>query len=232
MAFADEIHALRDRSLTELAAIHDYFTDTKMAWWVVDRMVQAGRKFTVRNVATGTVTDESELTEKARGYVTRYLAEATFQQFVAIFENYFFDLLRLWLTAFPRSLGEKELRFKDVLAAPDKESITRTVVDKELIEIAYERPTEWFAYLETRTRIGCPSPPDIERLAEAKAARDVLAHNRGIANKIYGAKAGKAARYTEGERVEIPEAYHRETWELLRKLIADLSNAAATKFAS
>lgn len=80
-------------------------------------------------------------------------------------------------------------------------------------------------------RLGCPSAADIDRIGEAKASRDVLAHNRGIANRIYEAKAGKAARFTDGQRVEIPEAYHREMWELLRKLIADLSNAAATKFA-
>lgn len=47
--------------------------------------------------------------------MAEYLAEATFQQFVAIFENFFFDLLRLWLLAYPRSLADKELRFKDVL---------------------------------------------------------------------------------------------------------------------
>ena len=230
MSLAAEIRSLRDRSLAELTAVHDYFTDTQMAWWIVDRVVQEGRKFTVRNVTTGTVTEESELTEKAQAYVTKYLAEATFQQFVSIFENFFFDLLRLWLLAYPRSLADKELRFKDVLEAPDLESVALAVVDRELNEIAYQRPREWFAYLESRMRLGSPSA-DIDRIGEAKASRDVLAHNRGIANRIYETKAGKAARFTDGQRVEIPEAYYRQTWELLRQLIADLSNAAATKFA-
>lgn len=52
------------------------------------------------------------------------LAEATFQQFIAIFENYFFDLLRLWLMAYPQSLVGKKVDFKAILDAPDKDAIT------------------------------------------------------------------------------------------------------------
>jgi hypothetical protein len=35
MALADDIRALRDRALAELAAAHDYSTDTKMSWRIV-----------------------------------------------------------------------------------------------------------------------------------------------------------------------------------------------------
>ena len=231
MALADDIRALRDRALAELTAAHDYYTDTKMAWQVVDKVIRAGNKFTIRNMTTGTVTREAQLAAKARGYVAEYLAEATFQQFVSVFENFYFDLLRLWLMTYPQSLGDKELRFKNVLEAADKEAVTLHIVNKELNEIAYERPKEWFSYLETRARLGRPSPMEVERLSETKASRDVLAHNRGVANKIYESKAGNAARYKDGERVEIPEHYHRETWELIRKVITDLSDAAAAKFA-
>ena len=229
MALADNIRALRDRALAELTAAHDYYMDTKVAWRVVRRVIRAGHKITIRNMTTGTVTQESQLAAKARAYVAENLAEATFQQFVSIFENYFFDLLRLWLQAYPQSLGEKELRFKNVLEAADKEAVTLYMVNKELNEIAYERPKEWFVYLEARARLGCPAAAEIERIGEAKASRDVLAHNRGIANKTYESKAGKAARYSDGQRVEIPEHYHRETWELIRKVVTDLSNAAAAK---
>jgi len=57
----------------------------------------------------------------------------------------------------------------------------------------------------------------------------VFVHNRGIASKTYEAKAGKIARYKDGQRIDIPEHYHRETWELIRKVITDISNAAIAK---
>lgn len=231
MALVDDVRALRDRPLAELTAAHDYYTDTKMAWQIVQKVIRAGHRITIRNMTTGTVTQEAQLAAKARDYVAEDLAEATFQQFVSIFEYFFFDLLRLWLMAYPQSLGGKVLEFKNVLEAPDKDAVTFYVVSKVLNEIAYERPKEWFAYLEARARLGCPTTAEIEQIGEAKASRDILAHNRGVANRIYESKAGKAARYTDGQRIEISERYHRETWELIRKVITDLSDTAAAKIA-
>ncbi len=116
-----------------------------------------------------------------------------------------------------------------MLDAPDKEAVTLHVVNHELNEIAYERLADWFKYLEGRMKLGCPSAEDIDRLAEAKASRDVLAHNRGVANKVYLAKAGRFARCREGDRLDVPDPYHRETWTLVRKVVAELADAAAAK---
>lgn len=115
------------------------------------------------------------------------------------------------------------------MEAPDKDAITLLVVNKVLYEIGFDRPTAWFAYLEEKAKLGCPTPDEIARIAEAKASRNVLAHNQGVASKIYQEKAGKLARYQEGERIDIPENYHRETWELIRKVVNDASDAATVK---
>jgi hypothetical protein len=231
MALVDEIRELRDRALAELTAAHDYYTDTKTAWQVVHKYIRLGNTFTSTSTTTGTVTQESQLAAKARGYVTVYLAEATFQQFVAVFENFFVDFLRAWLMAFPRSLGDKELRFRDVLDAQDLEAVKLGVVNKALNEITYERPKEWFAYLDSRVQLGCPSKLEIERIGEAKASRDILAHNRGIANKIYESKAGTLARFKDCQQLDIPEVYHQEVWTLVCKVITDVSDAAIAKCA-
>lgn len=229
MALAEDIRLLRDRVLADLNAAHDYYTDTKAAWRIVHKVVQAGHTFSIRNMTTGTVTTQADLASKSRGYVVEQLAEATFQQFVSIFENYFVDLLRLWLMAYPQNLLTKKVDLKDVLDAPDKDAITLLVVNKELIEILYKRPADWFAYLEARAKLGCPIQNDIDRIAEAKASRDVLVHSRGVASQIYESKAGSLARYKVGQRIDIPEHYHRETWELIHKLVTDISNAAIAK---
>lgn len=229
MGLADEIKSLCDRVLNDLNAAHDYYTDTKIAWSIVARAIAEGRTFSIRNMTTGTVTTHVELAGKSRGYVAEQLTEATFQQFITIFENFFFDLLRLWLTAYPQSLGAKTVEFRRILDAPDKAAITLQVVNHELNEVMYKRPADWFAYLEGKANLGCSTPDEIAKIAEVKASRDVLVHNRGVANKTYESKAGNLARYKDGQRIDIPEHYHRETWELLRKVITDISNAAIAK---
>jgi len=229
MALPDDVRLLRDRVLTDLASAHDYYADTKSAWRVVDDVIATGYTLTVRNTVTGTVTTQTDLAVKARGYVAEQLTGATFQQFISLFENFYFDLLGLWLTAYPQSLGKKMVEFKTVLDLPDKDAITQLVVRKELNEVLYERPTEWFAYLEDKAKLGYPSANEIARIAEAKATRDVLVHNRGIANKTYELKAGSLARFKDGDTIDIPEDYHRETWELICKVVADVANAAIAK---
>ena len=116
-----------------------------------------------------------------------------------------------------------------MLEAPDKDAITELVVDRELNDIAYKRPAGWFAYLEERTKLGLPATDDIERLAEAKATRDALVHNRGVAGKSYESKAGRYSRHTEGERIDILDDYHRAIWDRLRRVVTEICDAAIAK---
>ena len=229
MPLTDDLRQLRDRALTDLNDAHDYYADTKLAWRIAGRAIATGRTFTVRNRTTGTVTTQTVLAAKARRYIRRQLVEATFNQFVSTFETYLVDLLRLWLTAHPESLGGKKVDFKTVLEAADKDAVTAAVVGRELNEVSYERPAGWFACLEQRVALGCPSAEQIERVAEAKATRDVLVHNRGMANRTYLVKAGRLARYDEGERVDVPGPYHQQTWGLFRDVVAATSAAAIAK---
>ncbi len=229
MPLADDIRGLKDRVLADLRDAHDYFADSTLAWATVQKDIAAGAAIANHNVVTGTVTTPVELLNKSRRYITEYLAESTFQQFITIFENFLFAFLRLWLQAYPQSLKKKQIDFEGVLDAPDKDAIILLFINKELNEVLYKRPSDWFTYLEDKVKLGYPTPAEIERFAEAKASRDVLAHYQGIANKTYTFKAGPLARYKEGDRIDIPEPYHREVWELLCKITADIAVAAAAK---
>jgi hypothetical protein len=229
MALADDIRSLRDRVLADLNAAHDYYHDTVFAWGAVQDLIAAGTIPTFQNAVTGTVTTPADLAIKSHRYVIAQLMQATFQQFISIFESFFFDFLRLWLMAYPRSLSGKKVDIRAILDAPDKDAIVLLIVNKELNEVLYERPAAWFTYLEDKVKLGCPTTDEIDRIAEAKASRDVLMHNRGVAGKAYESKAGRFARYKEGEKLDIPAPYHRQTWDLFRKVVADISNAALTK---
>ena len=202
MSLADDIGGLQKRALTDLTAAHDYYMDTKIAWRIVQKFVKAGYKINMNNSTTGTVTTEAGITAKSRSYVTRELAEATFQQFVSIFEHAFFDLLRLWLMAYPQSLGAKELLFKTVWDAQDKDAIKLHVVNKELNEMSYERPRDWFKYLEGRVKLGCPTPDEIDRIGEAKAghygsqSRDRQCDLHGKSGQVCPVHGGTSPRHS------------------------------------
>ncbi len=229
MTLIDEITLLRNACLSSLDASHNYYAHTKGAWRLVQQMVWQGHKGTIRNQATGNTVDETELAGLAQEYVTGYLASATFQHFVSLFEQFAFDFLRIWLTEYPGALSENQLEFRNVLDAADKSEIIAAVVQKEVHRLSYKRIDKWFAYLEEIAGLGCPNLDQIQRLAEIKASRDALVHNNGIANSIYVGKSKSLARFVDGARLELPQNYHRDSWQLIRQVVADMADAGINK---
>ena len=229
MALADDVRELAGRSLAALDAGHDYFTFTKRAWRLLQNEIIAGRTLKFRNVSTGTDATEQEILRRSRHYTKTYLISSTFQHFVSLFEDFFFDLLRHWLIAYPGSLSKKQLEFGTVLKAADKGVIVANVVDRELNELKYERLADWFAYLERLTKLGCPTADEILQLAEIKASRDILVHNKGVTNFTYIEKSGNRARFKDGDPLELPEGYHRASWDIIKKVIGDVADAVVLK---
>jgi hypothetical protein len=229
MALLDNVQQLRDETLSALNASHNYYVHTQIAWRLFQQMVRQGHRFTIRNQATGDTVDEAELSQLAQPYVTSYLASATFQHFVSLFEQFVFRLARLWLIEYPGSLSGKELKLRLVLESSNKDEIVAAVVEREVHGLAYQRVVDWFSYLEKLANFGCPNQDEIERLAEIKASRDVLVHNNGVANSVYVEKSMGRARFGEGERLELPEHYHRDSWQLIKDVVTAISEAAINK---
>ena len=232
MPLADQIRDLADRIRADLRAVHDYREHAKASWHLVQMVAERGYRFGVRNRVTGTFINSTDLAALSQNYVAGYLTESVFQHLVSFFEDFVFDLLRLWLTAYPAGIPNKDRKPVDlamVIGASDKDAILEFVIDRELNALKYERPIAWFRYLNDRVKLGCPNEEQIERLAEIKALRDLLSHNRGIVNETYIQKAGARARYKLGQRLEVPEPYLRETWTLIGEMVRDMAAAATAK---
>jgi hypothetical protein len=230
MPLRDDVLAARDRAKARLVAAHDYYTHSEAAWDLLRRTVAAGEVFTVESEVTDTSITQDELAAKSYEYVARNVAQSTFLQFLSIFEDFVFEVLRLWLTAHPGNLRRKAVTLADVLDAPDLAAVTQLVIGRELNDVKYRRPAEWFAYLEERVKIDGPSADELGRVAEAKAARDAIVHGDGFATALYEQKVPAAfRRFAPGDEIEITGPYHREVWLLFLKVVADTGDALAAK---
>ncbi len=189
------------------------------------------------------INDGPALSVLSRGYVSEYLAESLLQHDVSLFEDYTFALIGHWLMAYPQGIvgldddkGDDKLKKTDKLVPmsfiidnPDRDSILRAIIERELDRLKYRRLTAWFDYLNKRAKLGSPSRDQIERLAELKASRDVLAHNGGIVNQTYINKADKKARHVDGDRLKINEPYLKASWLLITEVVRETSKAAIAK---
>lgn len=229
MSLTTAILALRDRTLSELAVASDHFSHTETAWETIRLLVAAGHPFAATNPDTGNTVDASNIVAQSQLYINRYLAEATLQQYVSVFESFMADFLRLWIAAHPNQLRDRKVDMVDVLAAPDKEAIVQAVVDRKVADILYERPANWFRLVPDRAGVPCPAADAVARFAEAKATRDVIVHNRGVVGRAYLDKAGPLARFVDGERVEVPAPYTRDLRDTLLRIVADVADASIAR---
>jgi len=225
-----EIQKIRDETLLELNYAHNYFSDTKNAWQTIVQYVQQeGVKFSWHNRVTNTTANEIELVTRSQKYVDIELASATLQQFVSIFESFLHDVIRVWLIAYPGRLSSRQLSGKDVLRLADKAAMLDELIERELREVFYDRPVNWFDYLKQLTKIHSPEIAQIQQFAEIKATRDILVHGRGIVNAYYLEKAGDLSRSQPGQPLVIPEPYHQESWELVCLLVRNIGDQMAER---
>ena len=188
--------------------------------------MEEGHKVTAENRATGTRIDQDGLVRLAPRYTRTYLATFTFRQFVSAFEAFLFNFLHRLLRHNPWQFSERQLDFGTVLKAANRDEIVSGVILRQLNDLKYEQLREWFAAVNKAVKLDCPAEHELDALAEIKATRDILEHNAGVVNEIYRRKAGKRARYEVGDHVELEDAYHLESWRLIKKVVRDVTSAA------
>ena len=195
MAIADEIDALAGRTKNDLDDLSDYGVHVHLMWKHFNLRVRQGYRLKSKNSRTRTEVTEQDLVNRYARYRTTYLQGLGFVQLTTVFEAFVFDFLRLLLTNDTRHLAQKKpIEVGVVLSAADKDALVLLIVERELNELKYDRPRAWFDYLNKVVKLGCPTEDEIERVAEMKAARDLIIHNSGIVNTIYLDKAGSKAR--------------------------------------
>lgn len=159
-----------------------------------------------------------------------YLLSFVHQNQVSLFEHLFFDLLKIMISHQPQSLsGKKQVDYSTVFEAESKEALIGKLIEKELNEIKYKNVCEWFGYLYKIASIPELPKDELEKIAEAKASRDILVHNAGVINQVYIQKSGNASRFSIGEKIDISGCYTRDVWALLSKSLLIVIDAVIAK---
>lgn len=160
-----------------------------------------------------------------------YFFSLIHQQQIALFEHLFFDLIKIFLLDRPERLSKKkQIDYGSIFEVSSKEELIAKLVDRELNEIKYKNVTEWFDYLDKLVGLPEFTKEELDKLAEAKACRDILVHNAGVANQIYIHKSGEAARFNEGQKMDVSGDYTRDTWSLLIEMLVKIIDPAIEKF--
>ena len=227
---ASNITTLRNDRIQKLSDLHDDYHHTSKLWKMLRIEVQRyGKQVTFQNANTGTRVNGAQLADRT-GAALRRLNEQSFKDIIAQFELFAFDLLRLWLTAHVPLVEGKALSIKTLFASTSLQDLRKAAlleaVESTILKRAYGRPADWFRYLQEILGHVIVSANDVETFTEMKATRDVLEHAGGIANATYCDKAGRAVRAIIGAPIDVSDDYHTATFQLARRLIDSIANAA------
>ena len=232
MTEPDAIFALEARTLQNFDQLQDFQVFTGFSYDRYAKMAAAGQlPGTVTNTRTRTTLTAAELSDVLLGYLDQELPQVVLYHVVSHFEAFFFDFLGLLLTRNPHALSMKrQLIVEDVVSAADMKALLDELIRRELNEIQYKAIADWFGFLGKVVNLRAVTPEMIGRLAELKAARDVLAHNKGIANETYVRKAGNLARAAAGQPIPISRQYVYDATDFLKSVVKTMMAAARERF--
>lgn len=224
----EELAALRARTIQEFCGVMEFKAFTDFAYLTSSQATGGGavlgyEKFGPHLGVPNRIVEARDVPSHIEAAKDGYFLSLVHQHQVAIFEHIFFDVLRVILLNQPVRLpSDRKIEYSVVVAAASKGDILQVMVERELNELKYKNVADWFAFV-LKLVSSCTVPAeDVGRISEAKASRDILVHNAGMANDIYVRKSGAWARFESGQMVSVAGTYTLECWQTFSRVLIRL----------
>ncbi len=139
---------------------------------------------------------------------------------ITIMEAMLNDLLYQVILKYPKKINEKKMvSARSVLSSGSVEELYINTIYSILNELSFKTPKEYAEGFKYYTSVNLLECADFHKYIEVKATRDVLIHNRGIANEVYESKAGTHARVKAGQLAPVNQIYYLESYEACLQVI-------------
>jgi hypothetical protein len=115
------------------------------------------------------------------------IGEFVFQRLVDTFLLYITEQLTIVFTARPEMLStEEKITYREALEFETKEELVAALVDRKVLSLSFKGLVDLCEYLEQKHGVVFfEKPEDLKRAAILVEKRNLIAHNRGIANQRY-----------------------------------------------
>lgn len=155
---------------------------------------------------------------EVRQIYDRFLVRELYENFivsaVSQLESFLFETLRLVLLAYPQKLKvnikgveiDRTVSLDVLLGKEDIRAVLEEIVENRILSISYANPRTYLQFLGKIAGIDIEDKA-FEDYLEVKATRDLLIHNSGMVNAVYGVKAATRARARIGQVIQIDRQY-------------------------
>jgi hypothetical protein len=163
---------------------------------------------------------------------------------VSQFEAFLTDVLSMILRAYPgklsvvpsdeqvgvsREQAHKSVPLDTILKSGSYEGLLDSIIEARCQALLFARPRKYIEYISSIASFDADDEA-FQKFMEIKASRDVVIHNRGIANPIYVSKSEGRARAESGEKLEINAAYFDDVVTVIKRMSGIIAREAQEKF--
>lgn len=227
-----ELRIAHQRALNDLY-IWSSFARAALESAKADEQFLNQKRFKVPSKTKNKEVDRSadDLKQIASRAVDREIFYAVFVYAVAQVEAFLNDVLTLLLQSDRRRLKTrihginhtKSIDVDELIDAATHDQLIDRLIKKELGQVFYAAPKSQLEYYEKVT--GAKLDETLaKQWFEAKATRDIIVHNSGIANDTYLKKAGDLQRAEDGEQIPVDAQYFADTLKIMKSLIGKISS--------
>lgn len=152
---------------------------------------------------------------------------------VALFDGYLLDIIKFCLLKrkeIIRSLPKRELKYEEIFQFNDMNDLQSYVIEKIISDLGYGNIKGKFDFINNKLKIKLDEyEPQINKLNELYATRNLLVHDKGIVNQIY-IKAVPDTRFKPGDIRPIDDEYLNDSIETMIILSKYLNDLLISKF--
>lgn len=165
---ADDLREIANQAIGDLDAVRDFYEHSNIVWLSFQEFVRAGHTIASTSSNTGTTIDQLGLVRLTTRYMGDHLAGFIFRQSVTIFESFFFAFFHRILQHNPWQFSRSQLDFETVLRAKDRDEVVANVLLKQVHEVRFGSPRDWFKALDGAVKLGCPTIDEIDTIARSR----------------------------------------------------------------
>lgn len=118
----------------------------------------------------------------------------------------------------------------DLIGEKTKEELIDGVLQTLVDGVFYQKSADYLAYIGGL--IGVDLSASVEDFCEIAATRDLVVHNKLIANTVYLSKAKDKSRGALGDTLVIDEAYYENSIKHIKKIAASINEHIRGKYAT
>ncbi|MFX0066960.1 MAG: hypothetical protein ACFFC7_32915 [Candidatus Hermodarchaeota archaeon] len=181
---------------------------------------------------TGELADDtiSNLRDINKSSLKKYLLKNRLISLFSEMELYLYRCFRYILLKYPEKMGEKTVKFKQLLFDSNLETLKEEIIEKELYNLFYENFKEIFDYAKKKLDIIHNLGNEVlARLQEFKLIRNAFVHGEGTVNYLFYSKT-RNKNLKVGESIELTEELLVEAAKVVESCLIEFDKSFVKNF--